>query len=247
MANNEESIIVTSKEDEENDISEKQDKRKQYGIDSCHSGSLRKRTLSLSTKHDEQPPEASIAKRYAEQDAEQVQVRESKSQVEKRIVGLMQRKRADIDKSNCTEFVAPPEHHDDPYSARTHPAELNRTIQMKLDIADNGGEALARLVANPASLSSTATTNPASTTTSIASSKAGAATSPWLVPRSGSGVEERFRNIEQHLNVKYTTSVSLDVYERLKVLEDKIIQLERDHPTWAAIHFNQPHRTLHDK
>ncbi|RKP22977.1 hypothetical protein SYNPS1DRAFT_31333 [Syncephalis pseudoplumigaleata] len=228
----EESIIVTKEEQKE----------EQGTVDSR---TTRKRSLSLSTEQDEQPAETSVAKRYAEQDAEQVQIRESKAQVEKRIFGLMQRKRADIDKSNCAEFIAPPENKEDPYSARTHPAELNRTIQMKLDVVDNGGEALARLVASP----------------STTSSKAGSTTSsPWMVPRGG--VEERFRNIEQHLNIQYgkwavvasshpltylvllASAVPLDVYERLKVLEDKIIQLERDHPTWAAIHFNQPGRTF---
>lgn len=28
--------------------------------------------------------------------------------------------------------------------------------------------------------------------------------------------------------------------ERIKAIELKLMQLERDHPTWAAIHFNQP-------
>ncbi|KAI9592149.1 hypothetical protein BDF19DRAFT_425641 [Syncephalis fuscata] len=190
--------------------------------------SVRKRTLSVSTENDEQLTgkvagyvivETVVLKKYAEQDADQVQIRQSKSQVEKRILGLMQRKRADIDKNNTE------------YSARTNPTELNRTIQMKLDVVDNGGEPLSRLVAGSSLL------NKASSTSTTSS--------PWSKPIVGNtGVDERLRNIEQHLNVQYATSVPIDIYERLKVLEDKIMQLEREHPTWAAIHFNQPGRTF---
>lgn len=43
---------------------------------------------------------------------------------------------------------------------------------------------------------------------------------------------------------RLVTPVPLSVYERLKVLEDKIMQLERDYPTWSAIHFNQPNRQV---
>jgi len=30
--------------------------------------------------------------------------------------------------------------------------------------------------------------------------------------------------------------------DRLKFLEDHLIQLEKDYPPWAALHFNQPNR-----
>jgi hypothetical protein len=29
---------------------------------------------------------------------------------------------------------------------------------------------------------------------------------------------------------------------RIKFVEDHIIQLEREYPSWAALHFNQPRR-----
>ncbi len=34
------------------------------------------------------------------------------------------------------------------------------------------------------------------------------------------------------------------MYERIKVLEDKIMEIERDFPTWASIHFNQPNKNV---
>lgn len=33
--------------------------------------------------------------------------------------------------------------------------------------------------------------------------------------------------------------------DRVKYLEDHIIKLERDHPPWAALHFNQPNRGVY--
>ena len=32
---------------------------------------------------------------------------------------------------------------------------------------------------------------------------------------------------------------SLNVYERLQILEKKIMQLEKEYPPWSAVHFNQ--------
>src|SRR6266702_1436828 len=44
-------------------------------------------------------------------------------------------------------------------------------------------------------------------------------------------------------------SLSASLLHRIKCVEDHIIQLERDYPPWAALHFNQPRRgvrrTLH--
>ena len=37
-------------------------------------------------------------------------------------------------------------------------------------------------------------------------------------------------------------SPPVSLLDRLKYVEDHIIQLEIDYPPWAALHFNQPHR-----
>jgi len=34
------------------------------------------------------------------------------------------------------------------------------------------------------------------------------------------------------------------ITDRLKFLEDRIVQLERDFPPWAALHLNQPNREV---
>jgi len=70
--------------------------------------------------------------------------------------------------------------------------------------------------------------------------------------------DQRVKNIEEHLAVRYGRRAApvLMVYtkrdvvpapprtlmSRLRLLEDHIIQLEKDYPPWAALHFNQPNR-----
>ena len=34
------------------------------------------------------------------------------------------------------------------------------------------------------------------------------------------------------------------IAERVRIVEDVIIQLERDYPVWSAVHFNQPDRVV---
>ncbi|RKP14492.1 hypothetical protein BJ684DRAFT_6143, partial [Piptocephalis cylindrospora] len=55
-------------------------------------------------------------------------------------------------------------------------------------------------------------------------------------------VDERLGNLEEHLALHYATPTPPDVYRRLRALESRILQLERDHPIWSATHFHQPGR-----
>lgn len=71
--------------------------------------------------------------------------------------------------------------------------------------------------------------------------------------------DQRVKNIEEHLAVRYgryivycmnSTFLTRDIVpapprtllSRLRLLEDHLIQLEKDYPPWAALHFNQPNR-----
>jgi hypothetical protein len=73
------------------------------------------------------------------------------------------------------------------------------------------------------------------------------------------GLDERLKNLETHLAMRYGTlfnhvaalnlmkhvpvpSPPASLLHRIKYVEDHIIQLERDYPPWAALHFNQPRR-----
>jgi hypothetical protein len=73
------------------------------------------------------------------------------------------------------------------------------------------------------------------------------------------GLDERLKNLETHLAMRYgklsshvgalnlmkhvpVPSPPASLLHRIKCVEDHIVQLERDYPPWAALHFNQPRR-----
>jgi hypothetical protein len=65
-------------------------------------------------------------------------------------------------------------------------------------------------------------------------------------------VHERLTRLEDHLSLHYGPQclcyngvempMPPDVYARIKALEERVMQLERDHPVWASRHLNQPGR-----
>ncbi|KAF9474694.1 hypothetical protein BDN70DRAFT_936442 [Pholiota conissans] len=68
-----------------------------------------------------------------------------------------------------------------------------------------------------------------------------------IVPDTRSALTERLTNIEEHLAVRYAKrlavpSIPRTFLARLKYLEDHLINLEKEYPPWAALHFNQPSR-----
>ncbi|KAI8981482.1 hypothetical protein BDB01DRAFT_794236 [Pilobolus umbonatus] len=161
--------------------------------------------------------------------SEQIQIRATNEQIEHRINSFIQTKQNELDESNRTEFL---NRHDpaaeDVTCARTDAREINRNIQMKFDIVNNEDGPLARsLVAyNDSKAEANDNKNTTDSTTSV-------------------DMEERLTNIEDHLNVKYDPSAkpSFSVVERIKILEDTLIEIERQHPMWAAVHFSQPNRS----
>ncbi|CAA7260624.1 unnamed protein product [Cyclocybe aegerita] len=56
------------------------------------------------------------------------------------------------------------------------------------------------------------------------------------------GLDERVRNVEAHLAMRYVPSPPRTLLARLKYIEDHIVKLEKEYPPWAALHFNQPNR-----
>ncbi|CAG8619730.1 10905_t:CDS:2 [Dentiscutata erythropus] len=148
-------------------------------------------------------------------DPQIVQIKATNSEIEQKIDTFINHKKSEINDSNRAEFLR---------KSNNPEAEINRNIQMKLDVVNNEDGPLAR-----------------STFSSSHQRNEGNKTSATYL---SSGVEERIQNIEKHLNVQIVTPVPLDVYTRIKILEDKIMQLEREYPPWAALNFNQPNRQL---
>ncbi|THH12676.1 hypothetical protein EW146_g7472 [Bondarzewia mesenterica] len=156
----------------------------------------------------------------------------SQTSINKSISLLLARNRARNDASNRTEFLyakkrartdtssestetAPPS------CARTDAKPVDRDIMMKFDVARNEEGPLRRTVK--------VAPQPVHADVDVLSDK-------------HPGLDERLRNLEEHLAVRYVPSPPVSLLHRLKFLEDHIVSLEREHPPWAALHFNQPRR-----
>lgn len=182
--------------------------------------------LVTKRKRDEQEEERDRAKRL---DSEQIQIRATTEEVDQRINTFIQAKQNELDESNRTEFLSRHDPKaDDVTCARTDAREINRNIQMKFDIVNNEDGPLAR------SLLSFNDNKQANTTTITAFEKTSA------------DPTERINNIEQHLNIRLDDNAKppFSMFERLKILENTLMEIERQHPTWAAVHLNQPNRNF---
>ncbi|KAF7723109.1 hypothetical protein EC973_002339 [Apophysomyces ossiformis] len=181
-----------------------------------------KRKRSTSEEDDEEEQQQERVKRF---DSDQVQIRASNQEVQQRIQTFIQAKQNDIDASNRTEFLNRPDPTvADVTCARADAREINRNIQMKFDIVNNEDGPLARsMLANAASRSIYGEEAASSNATE-------------------KSADSRLRPIEEHLNVQFQPG-KFTLTERIKILENTLMEIERQYPVWAAIHFNQPNRT----
>ncbi|KAL6298376.1 hypothetical protein BKA93DRAFT_820415 [Sparassis latifolia] len=125
--------------------------------------------------------------------------------------------------------------------SRTDAKTQNRDVQMKYDIAKNEDGPLRKTLrvgsAPDASTAQGRSCRDATAPRGHAEQSfddVGAELYPAL--------DERLGNVEAHLAVRYVPSPPRSLFDRLKFLEDHIIQLEKEYPPWAALHFNQPNR-----
>ncbi|KAG0339001.1 hypothetical protein BG000_003024 [Podila horticola] len=152
-----------------------------------------------------------------------VQTDASRHEIEDKMAHFMAAKREQINESNRQEFIKGRQSSDnfdqlveDDGCARVDARKLNRTIQMKLETVKN--EALTKT--NPKNVAQARDTNDIN------------------------GLDERLRNIQVHLNLRFAATPNCTLAERIRIIEDVIIQLEREYPLWSALHFNQPNRSF---
>ncbi|KAI8062425.1 hypothetical protein BC940DRAFT_308986 [Gongronella butleri] len=166
-------------------------------------------------------------------DPDQVQLRASDRQVQERISAFIQMKRKDVDASNRAEFLSRPDPKgDDVTCARVDAREINRNIQMKFDIVNNEDGPLLRSTTLHTKSDETTQDNSSSIPSSLAE-------------READLVRERLDNIEQHVHIRFEPHDDrpFTVMERIKIIEQTLIDIEQRYPLWAAVHFNQPNRT----
>ncbi|KAG0256318.1 hypothetical protein BG011_004623 [Mortierella polycephala] len=194
------------------------------------SGSSKRHNVGTTESSSRSPDGYDAAKRRRVDDSlSMIQENATRKEIEDKMETFIAMKREQINESNRQEFIkgrafAVDDTTTDPSSsivseddgcARVDARKLNRTIQMKLETVKN--DALTRT--NPKS-------HPQASDVQVASS----------------GLDERLRNIQVHLNLRFAATPACTIAERIRIIEDVIIQLERDYPLWSALHFNQPNR-----
>ncbi|KAI6166048.1 hypothetical protein EDD17DRAFT_1550402 [Pisolithus thermaeus] len=163
----------------------------------------------------------------------------SQSTITKSVSQFLAENRAKNDASNRSEFlrsIAEKRRRLDigedvdeaiPSCARTDMKQLDREVQMKYDIAKNEDGPLRRTVQG---------------VNRKEEQEKPVALSESSESKDHPALDERLKNIEAHLAVRYVPAPPRNLLSRLQFLEDHIIQLEKEYPPWAALHFNQPHR-----
>ncbi|KAI0266659.1 hypothetical protein BC834DRAFT_823435 [Gloeopeniophorella convolvens] len=169
----------------------------------------------------------------------------SPAAVNKSISMLLARNRARNDASNRAEFLhaqkrrrsasapgdtARDEDGEGASCARVDAKPVDRDVMMKFDIARNEEGPLRRTV----KVETKEEGRPAPDKRAQAGDEVTARRYP--------GLDERLSNLETHLTMRYVPSSPVSLLNRIKFVEDHLIQLERDYPPWAALHFNQPRR-----
>lgn len=163
----------------------------------------------------------------------------SQSTITKSVSQFLAENRAKNDASNRSEFlqsIAEKRRRLDiredvdetiPSCARTDMKQLDREVQMKYDIAKNEDGPLRRTVQG---------------VNRKEAQEKPVALSDGSESKDHPALDERLKNIEAHLAVRYVPAPPRSLLSRLQFLEDHIIQLEKEYPPWAALHFIQPHR-----
>ncbi|KAG6918501.1 hypothetical protein DXG01_013861 [Tephrocybe rancida] len=179
----------------------------------------------------------------------------SQSTINKEISLFLARNRARNDASNRSEFVYTPaekrQRLSDPETevgsscARVDAKPLDRDVQMKYDIAKNEEGPLSRTMHGTDSQNEIERSEKqkgkmketdGSSTLSVAEPEG-----EWTAAKRP-GLDDRMRNVEAHLAVRFVPSAPRTLLSRLTFLEEHLIRLEKDYPPWAALHFNQPNR-----
>ncbi|KAH9956879.1 hypothetical protein BC827DRAFT_1228696 [Russula dissimulans] len=174
----------------------------------------------------------------------------SPAAINRSISELLARNRARNDASNRAEFLLayrglhsseasetlPPREGDEVEGAscaRTDARTVDHDVMMKFDIAKNEEGPLRRTVK----------VEMKDETNNIRPTDKASEGDPLLLTAGRHpGLDERLKNLETHLAMRYVPSPPASLLHRIKFIEDHIIQLEREYPPWAALHFNQPRR-----
>ncbi|KAJ1918621.1 hypothetical protein H4219_002494 [Mycoemilia scoparia] len=152
-------------------------------------------------------------------------------QMKQKIGTFIDHNRKIINESNNIEFLESPYPETDGACARVNVNKLDRNVQMRLGHGDQ-----AYMILDRSNTTNISTNKPTASSQDKPENKASSALR-------SAGLLERIEDISEHLGVIFVPNTSFTLPERIKVLEDTLINLERDFPTWSFLHFNQPSRS----
>ncbi|XP_076603977.1 MAP3K12-binding inhibitory protein 1 [Chaetodon auriga] len=175
--------------------------------DAVTSSSLKEQTTALSEHH---PPSSEAAESKTAADDVMVQIRARKSEIERRISAFMERKQMEINENNVREFCNVIDCNQENSCARTD-AVFTPYPGFKSHVK------VTRVV----------NTYGPQTRGGGGQGEAGEQSRGLMGRDCGNAaIEERLHNIETHLKLPSAGPVPLSVYQRLKKLEDRILELE---------------------
>ncbi len=147
----------------------------------------------------------------------------------------------------------------EPSCARTDARHVDRTQQIKYDVAKNDDH-LKRTTKKQLDSHPLSPSHKGKEKAGVIEQTPYTVFDERVTAERHSGLDERLSNVETHFSVTYgmfrrffyriTESCSTvpsppsSLLVRLKMLEDHIIRLEKEYPPWAALHFNQPNRDV---
>ncbi|RKP39541.1 hypothetical protein BJ085DRAFT_29705 [Dimargaris cristalligena] len=188
-------------------------------------GATKSNTTTTTTSNANDPLDADSNQALKALKHNLVQVKATGSEIDQRIDYFRRLKRQEINQSNQQEFFGPETRN--PYHiscARVDLSEVNRAIQMKQQIVDNeDGPLMRSITTHPNDRADCTRANPKAS-----------------VGDRYSGLEERIKNIAEHIDFTFKPHSSGSEYDRIRALEDHIIFIEREFPEWAMQHFIPP-------
>nr|XP_033497804.1 MAP3K12-binding inhibitory protein 1 isoform X1 [Epinephelus lanceolatus] len=194
--------------------------------DAVTSSSLQEQTIALSEHH---PPSPEVAESKTATDDVMVQIRARKSEIERRISAFMERKQMEINENNVREFCNVIDCNQENSCARTD-AVFTPYPGFKSHVK------VTRVV----------NTYGPQTRGGGGQGEAGDQQRGQMGRDCGNtAIEERLHNIETHLKLPTAGPVPLSVYQRLKRLEDRILELEGLSPEYfeSASHLHKRPKT----
>ncbi|XP_037343325.2 MAP3K12-binding inhibitory protein 1 [Pungitius pungitius] len=176
-------------------------------VDAVTSSSVKEQTTAVCEQH---PPSPEDAESETGADDVMVQIRARKSEIERRISAFMERKQMEINENNVREFCNVIDSNQENSCARTE-AVFTPYPGFKSHVK------VTRVV----------NTYGPQTRSGAGQAEVGEQHRGQMARDCGNAaIEERLHNIETHLKLPTAGPVPLSVYQRLKKLEDRILELE---------------------